>query len=231
MPGPLSLPLDPLLRMLRFTHTARFAASCFVLAAASLSPISALAQEEAFLSCADFNDRAARVTCLEDALSDAVAAREARESPPAPAAIPAAQPAATVVQQPPAPPAPTAATAATTAPPPSAAQTVAPPTAVEEDRSRLLDVFGWFGRDRNDGEEDAPEIAEMMQATVTGLEVFKPDRWTITLDNGQVWRQLYTDRYNLREGDAVTISRATGRLQYRLEAERFNGFIQVERVR
>ena len=76
-----------------------------------------------------------------------------------------------------------------------------------------------------------PEIAEMMQASVTVLDLYKPDVWTITLDNGQIWRQVYADRFNLRVGDAITITRKTGRVQYQLEADRFNGFIRVERLR
>ncbi|MEY4642071.1 MAG: hypothetical protein RLZZ227_2065 [Pseudomonadota bacterium] len=90
-------------------------------------------------------------------------------------------------------------------------------------------AIGWFARERDTGEAQAP--AETMSATVSELEFLKPQILTITLDNGQVWRQLYASRYNLRTGDAVKITRTMGRVQYRLEAERFNGYIQVERLR
>lgn len=90
----------------------------------------------------------------------------------------------------------------------------------------MLNLFGLINRD---GEPEQP--VESMQARVAALDYFKPDVLTITLENGQVWRQKYARRYNLREGDDVRIYGTNWGVQFRLEAERFNGFIQVERVR
>ena len=70
-----------------------------------------------------------------------------------------------------------------------------------------------------------------MDEQVTELEYYKPDVVTITLSNGQIWRQLYASRFNLRVGDDIHIYRSSGNQQYRLEAERFNGIIRVERLR
>jgi hypothetical protein len=197
-----------------------------------LSPL-AQAQDEAFLSCAEFSDRTERVLCLEDALEAAVQARDARQAQPAtPARVaPAAPPAPAVARTAPQTVQPAPQTSAPAVPAPRATASTATQATEQDDSSLIDDVFGWFGRDRDGDDADAPEIAETMSATVAELELFKPDVWTITLDNGQVWRQIYASRYNLRAGDTVSITRANGRVQYRLEAERFNGFIQVERLR
>lgn len=204
MPGPSQLPAAVIRAPL-----------CALFVTILCSSPAAVAQDESFLRCAEFSERDARIACLEQALEAAVAARAA-EAAPVTASIPATQA-----------PAPVAATS-----PPAPAPTTASGEASPAAKPGLLnDVFGWFGRDRNAGDANAPKIAESMEAVVANIDFHKPDVRTITLDNGQVWRQLYAERYNLRVGDRILITRATGRLQYRLEAERFNGFIRVERLR
>jgi hypothetical protein len=53
----------------------------------------------------------------------------------------------------------------------------------------------------------------------------------ITLDNGQVWRQMQPKRYPLQPGYDVRIYSSRWGNSYRLSSPILNGFIQVERVR
>ena len=55
--------------------------------------------------------------------------------------------------------------------------------------------------------------------------------WVVTLDSGQVWRQMYTKRYNLREGQQVKIEPTIWGNAYRLSVSKLGGFIQVERIK
>ena len=65
---------------------------------------------------------------------------------------------------------------------------------------------------------------------VAELVMAKPDQWLVKLASGQVWRQTHPRRLNLREGDAVRIYPTGWGENFRLEAVRLNGFIQVLRV-
>jgi len=56
------------------------------------------------------------------------------------------------------------------------------------------------------------------------------DGWLITLSSGQVWRQMYNKRYNLKEGQDVKIAPSGWGNAYRLSVKELGGFIQVERV-
>lgn len=55
--------------------------------------------------------------------------------------------------------------------------------------------------------------------------------WVVTLDSGQVWRQMYTKRYNLHEGQEVKIAPTIWGDAYRLTVSKLGGFIQVERIK
>ena len=57
------------------------------------------------------------------------------------------------------------------------------------------------------------------------------DGWVITLTSGQVWRQMYNKRYNLKEGQQVKIAPTIWGNAYRLSVKDLGGFIQVERVK
>ena len=57
------------------------------------------------------------------------------------------------------------------------------------------------------------------------------DGWVITLTSGQVWRQMYNKRYNLKEGQEVKIAPTIWGNAYRLSVKKLGGFIQVERVK
>jgi hypothetical protein len=177
-------------------------------------------QGEPFLRCAALSDRTARVLCLEDDLEKATTQSAAKPAAPAATATTAAPARATAIGS------TSTATAAGASSTP--ATPTAPTLAPEAEEKKRFALFGLLDREPK---EDKPEFSESMQATVVDLTEFKPEVWTITLDNGQVWRQLYTQRYNLREGDKITIYRKEGALQFRLEAERFSGMIRVERVK
>ena len=52
----------------------------------------------------------------------------------------------------------------------------------------------------------------------------------ITLENGQVWKQVIDKRYELRAGQTVRIYPTRWGSDYRLSVEDLNGFIQVQRI-
>ena len=178
-----------------------------LLASLSLLPAASYAQDEPFLACAEFSNRDARISCLETALETAVKNRDAATTAQARTGVttPAAR---------------SSATAVTPAPVPVEA------TVATEPRDQKL--FGLFGRER---EEESAKPVDTLQASVAKLEYYKPDVLTITLDNGQVWRQSSASRFNLQKDDAVRIYATRWGKNYRLEAERFNGYIQVSRIR
>lgn len=66
--------------------------------------------------------------------------------------------------------------------------------------------------------------------TISSLKPRGHNRWLITLGSGQVWRQVLTKRYFLKEGDDVRIYPSGWGSSYRLTSDRISGFIQVERV-
>lgn len=66
---------------------------------------------------------------------------------------------------------------------------------------------------------------------ISALQQREPDRWLITLASGQVWYQLNSKRYRLREGMEIKIYPSPLKGSYRLSARNVNGFIQVERIR
>jgi hypothetical protein len=172
--------------------------------------------------CVDLKAPGERLDCFERE----VAAQRSAAPPaqPAPAAAPpgAAPPAPTT-------PAATAPAARPAAAPPVAeprqetirAATPAPPT-VNERRSS-----------RTDSREQAAaaRAALAFTATVTELRETVPNTYLITLDNGQIWRQVQPKFYPLREGYAVQLTATHWGDAYRLTATELRGFIQVERVR
>ena len=67
--------------------------------------------------------------------------------------------------------------------------------------------------------------------SVTALREILPGRVEVTLANGQVWRQTYSDSYNLLVGHEVRIYPSGFGQAFRLTATELRGFIQVERVK
>jgi hypothetical protein len=68
-------------------------------------------------------------------------------------------------------------------------------------------------------------------ATITALRQTVPNSYVITLDNGQVWRQMQPKWYPLRVGHQVRIRSTQWGGSYRLSLVGMSGFIQVERAR
>ena len=135
-------------------------------------------------------------------------------APPAPAPAPDAHAAAPG-------PAPTAAAPSAGA----AAATAAPPTAASSPVAKPATPDA-----QNAGKSDKSSPADIV-ATITELHETLPNSFTITLDNGQVWRQSYPEQYFLRPGMQVTLRSSKWGASYRLSAEGLRGFIQVQRVK
>ena len=68
-------------------------------------------------------------------------------------------------------------------------------------------------------------------SSVAALRAIQPGRVEVTLANGQVWRQTYSDSYNLLVGHEVKIYPSGFGQYFRLSAPELRGFIQVERVK
>ena len=66
---------------------------------------------------------------------------------------------------------------------------------------------------------------------MTDLRETVPNSYVITLENGQVWRQMRAKWYPLRLGQRVRVHSTGWGDAYRLTIEETGGFIQVERVR
>lgn len=89
----------------------------------------------------------------------------------------------------------------------------------------------------NFGRESAAEIrknkdgGDEMFATIAEVKEIAPNKRLITLTNGQVWRQINSERYALASEQTVRIFPTNWGNSYRLAVERLGGFIQVERVK
>lgn len=83
---------------------------------------------------------------------------------------------------------------------------------------------------RSAATRDAAEPPDII-ARVAELRETLPNSYLITLDNGQVWRQMRPKRYPLQPGYKVRIYPTVWGSSYRLAAEELNSFIQVERAR
>lgn len=150
------------------------------------------------------------------------------------AARSAADPAAGESQSPPAAPAapaPTAEPPAHEAPRPAAIPTVsigdqAPPRTEKSAPRRSA-------RSLSDAAEESAEDDQAADifGTVAALQERVPNAYLITLENGQVWRQMTSERYLLRVGDRVRIYPTHWGKSYRLTVAERHGFIQVQRVR
>jgi len=75
------------------------------------------------------------------------------------------------------------------------------------------------------------EQREELFGTVASVRETVPNSYVVTLENGQVWRQVRPKFYPLRPGHQVRIYSTGWGDDYRMSAEGLNGFIQVERVR
>lgn len=90
-----------------------------------------------------------------------------------------------------------------------------------------------FGRSNGAGGARVETNDEGMQElvdTVASIRTLKQNLIEVTLESGQVWRQMLSKRYPVNVGDTVIIRPTRWGSAYRMTAERISGFIQVERV-
>lgn len=90
-----------------------------------------------------------------------------------------------------------------------------------------VDSFGRRGDARV--ETNAKGRQELVD-TVAAVKPLGQNMLEVTLESGQVWRQMISKRYPVNVGDTVTIRPTSWGSSYRLTSERISGFIQVERV-
>jgi len=93
--------------------------------------------------------------------------------------------------------------------------------------ANAVDSFGRAGGARVEtNEEGMQELVD----TVASLRTINQSLVEVTLESGQVWRQMLSKRYPIVVGDTVTIRPTRWGSSYRLTSERISGYIQVERV-
>lgn len=80
-------------------------------------------------------------------------------------------------------------------------------------------------------EAEQSEQSEQIVSRIVALDERLPNAYVITLENGQTWRQVRSERYPLRVDHHVRIYPTRWGNSYRLTTEESRGFIQVERVR
>jgi hypothetical protein len=154
--------------------------------------------------CVDLESPEERFACYEARRDAVLEERERAASTSAPEARPPD-------------PEPPPAEAAATAPD----STAAPGSADSESAAQADEGDAGLKRDL------PPEV----RATITALRETVPNSYIITLDNGQVWRQMRPKWYPLRVGHEVRIYPTGWGTSYRLSAIGISGFIQVERAR
>ena len=162
--------------------TRSFAFLVFLLPAAA----SADALRDELRVCRDLPDDDARLVCYDVAVDRS---RQNPSSRPAPAA--AESPAAA-----PAEPAGASGTAATAG------------------AAASLSQEALFGKTTDEVERTVEEATgderiDSLNASVTKLQQYAYNKVLITLDNGQIWKQVDTSNLRLRAGDAIEIERAS----------------------
>lgn len=108
-----------------------------------------------------------------------------------------------------------------------------------EDSANTVETIDGFGRESVSTTRNREASARVLETeegdnelvdTVTNLDERIPNQWEITLASGQVWHQINSKRYRLREGMEVRIYPSPFGGSFRLTAANVNGFIQVRRV-
>lgn len=89
-----------------------------------------------------------------------------------------------------------------------------------------IDTFGLPNTRVQEDEDGKLELHD----TVAAIEYLRPSVLQITLASGQVWRQMESKRYLLKEGDEVRIYTTFWGNNYRLTTERLKSYIQVARI-
>jgi hypothetical protein len=171
--------------------------------------------------CLEIEAPAERLACFERRVDEARGRRQAPPAAPPPAAPP--------------PPVTTPAARAPAATPPAPAAATAPAPAARAPAPADDDSFGLSSspsrRDARAAREAEEEERTELTAKVVAVRETIPNNLTITLDNGQIWRQNRPEFYPLRAGYEVRIYPWKGGKSYRLTAPFLRNWIQVERVR
>ena len=191
----------------------------FPLAIALITSTAVQADElcDELLACRDLSSAVARLDCYdaavdshekpEDSQPAAIAAAPvavAAAAATAPAAVEPAATAAPAAVEPAATAAPTAIEPAATAAPAAAA------SAMDEAAISQEELFGQNSDEvqRTVEEATGSERIDSIGAQVTRLQQYDYEKVVISLDNGQVWKQIDSSSLRLRVGDDVTIERA-----------------------
>ena len=161
--------------------------------------------------CVEIESPSERFRCYESRVDAALG--EARDD------APAAQPAAVAAERP-------AESAAPAFVAPSSGVIAERELELKADRSADASDFGLRRQTRERRRE-----REELFGTVASVRETVPNSYIVTLENGQVWRQVRPKFYPLRPGHQVRIYATNWGDSYRMSAEDLNGFIQVERVR
>jgi hypothetical protein len=112
----------------------------------------------------------------------------------------------------------------------------APPAAVESQRSAAAPPTAAAtapapaASSRREARASGKAEGEVL-SSVTALREIQPGRVEVTLANGQVWRQTYSDSYNLLVGHEVKIYPSGFGKSFRLTSIEVRGFTRVERVK
>jgi hypothetical protein len=193
------------------------AAIIFAAAGGVLAAGSALAQRDRSLEvdvaeCVEIESPAERFRCYEsrvDAALDAAEPPAPDEAPPAESSSPASGSSRASSSEAPAP---------------------IPEREIAAERAAAPDDFGLRQPDERESGEEGGEQQEFF-GTIASLRETVPNRYIITLENGQVWRQMRPTFYPLRPGHRVRIYSTNWGDSFRMSSDELNGFIQVERVR
>jgi hypothetical protein len=87
-----------------------------------------------------------------------------------------------------------------------------------------------FGTTNTRVENNSAGQVELLDR-VAALAEREPGKLLITLESGQVWYQVNSERFHLRKGMEIRVYPAPMGGSYRLSADEIRGFIQVQRVR
>lgn len=99
-----------------------------------------------------------------------------------------------------------------------------------QDQDRNVADEDSFGRQEPRREARETEQQQELRSSITALEETVPNSHIITLENGQIWRQMRPERYRIQVGQDVRIYPSPFGSSFRLSADELRGFIQVERV-
>lgn len=179
--------------------------------------------------CVEIESPAERFRCYESRVDSALREQGGEAGSAAGDASGRAAPAS-----PPSPASPSAARAESSRAAPSrgeAASRAAARAAVPEIDASESPSVDDFGLRAPREEADDAKQQEELYGTIAALRETVPNSYLITLENGQVWRQMRPEFYPLREGHRVRIYSTRWGSSYRLTVEELKGFIQVERVR